>query len=391
VLIYPDCVWFGVIFIFDTENQPYKCMRHVAVCLPDFSGGGAESAAIQVANGLAMRGHSVELVVLSTKGPCREQIMPRVKIVNLGITRARYALCGFVRYLRSAKPEILISNLMDVPVMLAKLITCSKAVVILCEHAHFSTRRNNTRNFNRKLWGWLSRLLYPFADKIVAVSGASANDLVDMGIVPRDKMCVIYNPVIPSNLQALQKEKPAIAWFVEENAPVVLAVGRLEPPKDYETLLRAFALLRNQRLRLVVLGEGAERAKLEDLVRVLGLESRVLFPGFVKNPYACMVRAALFVHSSCYEGGPSVLMEAMACGVTPVVTDAPGGIREILGDGFRDYLVPVGDILALAAAMERALVKPYTPAALRERARLFSEEASIDAYEKLIGELLAEK
>jgi glycosyltransferase involved in cell wall biosynthesis len=82
----------------------------------------------------------------------------------------------------------------------------------------------------------------------------------------------------------------------------------------------------------------------------LGLENDVSLPGFVKNPYAYMSRAAAFVLSSRWEGLPTVLIEAIACGCQVVSTDCPNGPSEILAEGKYGRLVPVGDVTALAQA-----------------------------------------
>jgi glycosyltransferase involved in cell wall biosynthesis len=106
---------------------------------------------------------------------------------------------------------------------------------------------------------------------------------------------------------------------------------------------------------LLILGEGAERPALEALVTQLGLDDAVSMPGFVENPYAYMARAALFVLSSRWEGLPTVMIEALCCGLPLVATDCPSGPREILRDGEYGQLVPVGNAPALAQAMLTAL------------------------------------
>ena len=108
-------------------------------------------------------------------------------------------------------------------------------------------------------------------------------------------------------------------------------------------------------MRLLILGEGKEREPLEELIQKLGLEKDVSLPGFVMNPYAYMARSSLFVLSSRWEGLPTVLIEALCCGTPVVSTDCPSGPREILKDGQYGQLVPVGDVDALARAIEATL------------------------------------
>ena len=166
---------------------------------------------------------------------------------------------------------------------------------------------------------------------------------------------------------------------------MIVTIGKLIRRKDFSSLLVAFSrLVTRRRVRLVLLGEGRERNRLESLVRRLGIAEYVNFTGFVENPYAYLRRADLFVLSSRNEALPTVLIEAMACGCPVVSTDCPFGPREILEDGKFGTLVPVGDPGALSDAMDRALNEPRRSDALRERAAFFSADRAVDQYEKLL-------
>ncbi|MCY4489744.1 MAG: glycosyltransferase [Deltaproteobacteria bacterium] len=141
--------------------------------------------------------------------------------------------------------------------------------------------------------------------------------------------------------------------------PVILSAGRLSAQKDYPTLIKAFSRVAEERpCRLIILGEGRRRRRLERLLKNLGLTDRASLPGWVDNPFAFMSRAALFVLSSRYEGLPGVLIQALACGSPCVSTDCPTGPAEILRGGELGPLVPVGDPLPLAEAMTSVLERP---------------------------------
>ena len=109
-------------------------------------------------------------------------------------------------------------------------------------------------------------------------------------------------------------------------------------------------------------------------------------PGFVENPYAYMARAAVFALSSSYEGLPTVLIEALACGCPVVSTDCPSGPREILDEGKYGRLVPVGDDAALAQAICDTLDHVPPREKLIERARFFSVDRATEQYCRVLLE-----
>ena len=192
--------------------------------------------------------------------------------------------------------------------------------------------------------------------------------------------------MVTPELEDLAAETPAHPWLRDPKVPVCLAAGRLCPQKDYPTLIRAFATLAETRpLRLLILGDGPDRADLESLIRQLGLADRVALPGFAENPFSAMARAGVFVLSSAWEGLPGVLIQAMACGTPVVATDCPSGPREVLVDGRYGPLVPVGDPEALAQAIGETLDRPLGAELLKARASDFELAAVTRRYLEVLG------
>ena len=206
--------------------------------------------------------------------------------------------------------------------------------------------------------------------------------------MPPESVQTIYNPFDLAAIERRAEEPLDHPWYVENACPVILAAGRLNEAKDYPVLIRAFAKLRKKRLvRLLIIGEGELRDALEALVVDCGLsEDDVQMPGFVENPYAHMRRCDLFVMSSRREGLPSVLIEAMICGAAVVSTDCPSGPAEILENGVWGQLVPVGDVDALAQAMDTALDTPPAQRPwVRQRAEDFAQERAVEAYLRILA------
>jgi len=213
-----------------------------------------------------------------------------------------------------------------------------------------------------------------------------ADELVERCGVDREAIQVIPNPVVVPELDARAGEPLDHPWFQPGAPPVVLGVGRLKVQKDFAGLMAAFAEVRaKQQCRLVILGEGPERERLEALRDSLGLTDDIDLPGYVLNPYPYMKRASLFVLSSRWEGLPGVLIEAMAVGCPVISTDCPAGPREILSDGELAPLVPCESPTALGSAIAAALETPPDTERLRRRAAQFTLEAAVRRYRKVLG------
>jgi glycosyltransferase involved in cell wall biosynthesis len=329
----------------------------IAFFVPSLCGGGAERATVNLARGFAVRGLKVDFVLAKAEGPYLSQVPPEVRVVNLDAKRVLYSLPGLVRYLRREQPHVMLSalNHANIVAIWAKSLTRVKMRLVVAEHTILSLSTKNSSSIKGRLMPFLIKTFYPQADAIVAISHGVAEDLVTHTGLSREKVKVIYNPVVTPELFARAEEPLDHHWFRPGEPPVILGAGRLTKPKDFPTLIRAFALVRKEcRARLMILGEGEDRPKIEALVRELGLEEDVALPGFVDNPYKYMKRAAAFVVSSQWEGLPTVLIEALALGTPVISTDCPGGSREILdvlGAHQQGKLVPPGDPKELAKAI----------------------------------------
>jgi len=252
-------------------------------------------------------------------------------------------LPGLVRHLREERPDALLAagTQSNLAALWARRFRGISTAIVVSERNTMSVVARRGRHGFRRAYPALARRAYPRADAIVAVSDGVASDLSRVTGIPRERILAIDNPVVSAALIEKSKAWPGHAWMAPGGPPVVLAAGRLHRQKDFPTLLRAFARVRALRpARLVILGEGAERRKLERLVRRLRVQADVVLPGFVENPYAWMARAAVFALSSAWEGFGNVLVEALACGCPVVSTDCPSGPAEILEQGALGPLYP---------------------------------------------------
>ena len=223
--------------------------------------------------------------------------------------------------------------------------------------------------------------IYRAADAIVAVSGGVAADLADFGRLSERNIRVIHNPVFDTDVETRAQAPANHSWFDGKGPPIVVAAGRLHRQKGFDLLLEAFAIARAEvDCRLVILGEGPERAALTATAERLGLAYDIDMPGFADNPFPLMRRAGAFVLSSRWEGFPNALVEAMACGAPVIAADCPSGPREILGDGRYGMLVPPENPRALGQALIAMLTARPDTQISETRAQSFSVAAAAAQY-----------
>ena len=349
---------------------------------------GVDRAAQHLIPALARRGFAVDLLKVRRHGPHLEPIPDGVRVIDLGSRHTYACLPGLVRYLRRARPDVLLSDkdrvnrtallgrwLSGVP---TRLVFSSGTTISI----DLATRGAVERWVQRTSMG----RLYPFADRVIVTSAGVADDMAAYTGLARARIRVVPSPVVPARLFTELLPRPDHPWIGQVGVPLILGVGELCGRKDFETLIRAFARLRAQRpCRLMILGRGRARERLLALATELGVGDAVTLPGFVPDPYAYMAHADLFVFSSRWEGLGFVIIEALAVGTPVVATDCPSGPREILQEGAVGPLVPVGDAAALATAMLETLDHPPSKARLQDAARPYEIESSTDAYLDAMG------
>lgn len=330
-----------------------------AFYLPSLAGGGAERVMLTLAGGMAARGFDVDLVLAKAVGPYLRDISPQVRMVDLGATRVLTSLPGLVRYMREYQPRALISTLShaNIIALLAKTVSGVPVKLVVRQANIMASKGNSPVNsvlsklavrMEKTLVSWF----YPRADMVVAPSNGVKNDLIVNAGIENDRIRVIHNPIIEAELYEKANDPLDESLIEDSSIPLVLAVGRLTPQKDFSTLIRAFARVRQQcPAKLLILGEGECRRELEALVTRFGLDAAVSMPGFDNNPFKYMAHAAVFVLSSSFEGLPNVLLQALALGVPVVSTDCESGPNEILDNGKYGKLVPVADEVAMSKAI----------------------------------------
>jgi glycosyltransferase involved in cell wall biosynthesis len=376
---------------------------HIALYFSGLSGGGAQRRMLALAGGFVARGHRVDVVVAGADGPFRSQVPARARVVDVrgplartravGDRRALRVLAtvgGLRRYLARERPDVVLStsNAANLTALIARRLTIASTPVVASVNVNLSAAIASLgRPWRPVVRTALERML-PRADHVVSISRGVAADLCDRFGVAGDRQCVVANPVDVATIERAAREPLLHPWAAPGAAPLVLAVGKLSRQKDYPTLLQAFACIRRRRpANLVILGEGAERTRLERLVLELGIGDFVSMPGFVPNPHAWVARASVFVLASAWEGFSNVLAEALACGCSIVSSDCPSGPAELLGGGRFGALVEPGNADALAEAVLTALDVEPDRELLRARAAEFGLQGATDGYLAVLGDV----
>lgn len=358
--------------------------KKICFFAPNLAGGGAERVISILSSHFAEKGYKVDLVLAKAAGPYLVNIHDSVKVIDLKCKKVLFSLPKLVRYLRKYQPSILFTSQMhsSTIALWAVKLAGVKTRTFIRQPTMLRPSYDN-KSWNSKVRQKAFLTTAGLADKVIVTSETMAKEFQSLSKVPKDRIEIIYNPVPIKEIEIKSFEPIEHPWFKKGKPPVILAVGRLTTVKDFETLIKAFATVQEEMpAHLMILGEGALRAKLEQLVEKLDINEVVQMPGFVENPYKYMKHADVFVLSSLWEGFPNGMIEAMACGTAIVATDCDGGASEILEHGKWGALVPVANEQLMARAIIRALFLKEAPSGV-DRVESFSVERIFEKYNDL--------
>jgi glycosyltransferase involved in cell wall biosynthesis len=376
-----------------TRTTPRICF-----VLPSLNGGGAERAAVQILNTLGATPWQRSMYLFRREGPYLADVDPSIELASgTGGSRLRRWL-DLRRYLRSSKPDLIVSFLSYFSVLSAARSAGIDARVVFNQQTPMTAFLTDADypwrgRWHRRLFAAVTRVGYRLADRIVTTSAGVADDLVTAFGVPPDRVHVVHNPVDLDRVALAAGEPLDPAIERQWTSPAIVAAGRLADAKNYPLLLDAFAILRRAMpARLFILGEGDREAAMREQIARLGLGDAVILCGFQSNPWKYVARADVFVLTSRYEGFGNVLIEAMACGV-PVVATASAGTRDIVTPDSGGLLVERHEAGAVAAALERVLADAECRRRLVSRTRgtaeRFGQARVAAAYQALFQQVLA--
>jgi glycosyltransferase involved in cell wall biosynthesis len=358
--------------------------------------GGADQQLLSAAREMRSRGHDLMIVSLTPLGPMgleARSLGLRTETLNMprGVPDP-FALFRLVRLTRAWRPDVVHSHMVHANLMARALRLLAPVPVLV------STIHNISEGGALLMAGY--RLTNALVDHMTIISEAAAERFVGDRIIPRELLRVIPNGVNVDEFgnardggrEALRSSLGLAREFVW------LAVGRFEVAKDYPTMLRAFAGVRERHPEAVLLlvGRGSLQRETEALTRTLGLDGGVRFLGVRRDVPRLMGLADAYLMSSAWEGMPMVLLEAAATGL-PIVTTSVGGNREVVENEETGFLVPPGDPDALGSAMLRVMDLSESDrramgARGRERVRSrYGLSRVVERWEQLYREVSARK
>ena len=355
----------------------------IVFVISSLSMGGAQRVVALLANGLSERGHFVSILTFEPKDAQPYfPIAPNVTVQALNLARpsansfsALARGIGRLVSLRGAiqkyAPSVVIPFMDSTNVLTLLALLGTHIPVIACE------RTNPCFNPLGYVWSYLRRATYPLAARITAQTKAAA------AMLP-GRTVVLPNPVsLP--------EQATGPWPLPPG-PQLVAMGRLSDEKGFQLLIQAFARIAPvlPAWKLVIVGEGPMRQRLEAQVSQAGLAERILLPGHSPTPSSVLRTASLFVLPSRFEGFPNALCEAMAYGLPAVAFDCPSGPAEILRHGVDGLLVPAQNVDDLTAALTSLMVDESTRLRMAQRAPEILERFGLERVLKMWEDLLNE-
>ncbi|MBQ0027068.1 MAG: glycosyltransferase [Lachnospiraceae bacterium] len=349
--------------------------------------GGAERVCVNLTNEWARRGHEVHIVVLNLDNDINTpNLRPEIKVHELGVSRLRYAAVPMLKYIRKNKPGFMFIFGNEMAVILSKLrklhLVKMPMVVRVLNNVNISLSKEDNvspvvEKYLQKAQGELAGM-----EHVIAQCQGMGSQLLDKGIVNKDRMTVVYNPVSEDLL-----EKTSQIEVSEKADKEIVFIGRIDPQKNPVHLIKAFAKVSevHPEVKLRMVGSGNLDNQIKELVGELKLTDKVIFDGIRKDMENVYAGAAVVALSSDYEGMPNCLIEAIGCGVPIVSYDCPLGPSEIVVQDVNGYLVPLHDIDGLANKLIEAVERDWDKKAIVDTCDKFRVEKIAGIYEDIFA------
>lgn len=352
------------------------------VITPSLQCGGSEKFVSMVCNHINTERFRVCLIVVDNNRQFYHFTNPAIKIIDLKKNRVLFSLPAIKKAVNEFDPDIIFSTASHLNLYLAIFRNrFAKKIKFIAREA--SIVSINSRQAKMPvLYNLLNRKYYRRFDMIICQSGYMQQDLVKNYRIPFHKTTVLHNatPEVPVKIkQAAGQSSARVHTFI--------TIARLSTEKGIERLIHAVGLL-TVPFQYFIIGEGSLRNQLQQLIGELQLQEKIILTGEKPEPFAGHEDAGLLLVGSYYEGFPNVVLEAGAYGIPVIAFNVPGGIGEIITDGYNGLLVDNNDVIAFAAAINKAITTDFNREdIITSTTKRFSVNRLIPAVEKLFLQL----
>ncbi len=339
--------------------------------------GGAEKVVSIIANSLPREKYNPNVILFDKNNGHADMLQPDVQILETKTQRIRNSILPILRFFRKEKPDVVFASYGELNAYISIFIKLFPKIKFIARETNVVSQhvtRPEIKFFYR---------FYNNYHKIICQSDDMYRDLKNNFGIKEEKLVKINNPVDfeAIDAQLYQQEKPSEYDASYKN---IVAVGNLSSRKGFDHLLNVFRYLKNENIRLYILGDGRDKELLHEMKLKFGLEN-VFFLGQKKNPYPYLKFADLFILSSRYEGFPNVLLEAGACGTYALASDCPGGIREIIQPGINGEIANIEDFEGFANKIKELLNQNHDTEEIRNSIESrFSKDIILKKYEEVL-------
>lgn len=349
--------------------------------------GGAERVCVNLANEFVKNSHEVHIVVLNLKNDIYTHLLDEgVQVHELGVSRLRYSFIPMLGYIKKQKPSFLFIFGNEMAVITNKLkkmhLTRVPIIVRVLNNVEISLSKEDkvspiVENYLKNAQKQLNDM-----NHVIAQCEGMGKMLLKHNLVKPDHLSVVYNPVsrkLIEDVTELRGKK------TDTSLKHIIFIGRIDPQKNLEHLLKAFAIAHEKLPDTVLhlIGDGNLTKQMKALSCELGIQPYVFFEGITKNMAEVYAKADLIALSSEYEGMPNCLIEAIGCGIPIVSYDCPLGPKEIVVDDVNGYLVEYNNIEQLANRIISALGRDWSSQIIKTTADKFDVKNIAPKYENI--------
>ncbi len=362
----------------------------ITFLIPSLHGGGIEIMLRDLINNFAENNYDIDLIIIY---PSKNIFLnKKINLIQLNKKRIIFSIFDIYKYMLSSETKIIFSFFHTTSALLKFLRNFSlKKPKLLFQFTNNLSYQNSNIKSNKNKFNFIDKIcnFYILNGKnkntiYQSVSQGIANDLKNNWKFNK-KINVIYNPININNIEKTILKKLHQNKIKEIKDKYIIAIGRLTYQKNFDLLIYVFSkIYKELNIKLVILGEGEDRKKLETLVKKLNLTKEIIFLGYINAPYYILSKAELMILCSRYEGFGIVLAESLACNTNIISSDCNYGPSEILENGKWGDLFPVGDKEGLKKLIIKNINNPPNKN-IRLRAEEFDIKKISEKYFELIN------